>query len=827
MEVCFPFTTIVCLLFYYAIFLNNSSLAAADHHILSANQTLSDAQTLISPNQVFELGFFSSGNKKFLGIWYKNTPDVVVWVANRNNPITNDDNRGAPFLEITRNATLVIYTRRTAESTIIVIWSSSNSSATFPSRKNPSLRLLDNGNLVLLDDDKESYYIWQSFDYPTDTRLPGMPMVYDSDIALDKHLTSWKSYDDPSPGEFVYRIVNQGLPERVIFKGAFNRRYRSGAWNGLYMNIPTFYNKAFTPELVFDKENKLVSLQNPYDSNSSILTRMVLHQSGTLHRYTLNDEKNGWDLVYTIPKDPCDEYAKCGPNGICRIDRAPICECLKGFEPNLRSDWDSQDWSGGCRRISPLSSLQNGDGFLEVKGVKIPDMLAFWMNNSMSISECRDECLTKYNCTAYTQPYINNGGNGCLLWFGDLVDTRVLPGADKNQNIYIRLPISELENKKKRRGKLILISAVVVGVVVCALLFLAILVIIRRKRKAEERKNEDLELPSFKFAMVAAATNNFSKENIIGEGGFGLVYKGNLSAEEEIAVKRLSGTSGQGLEEFKNEVILFSKLQHSNLVQLLGCCVTGDERMLIYEYLQNKSLDGLIFDQNKRTVLTWPMRYDIIMGIAKGLLYLHQDSRLKIIHRDLKTSNILLDENFNPKISDFGLARSFKVDQIMARTRRVVGTYGYMAPEYAIDGKFSVKSDVFSMGVVILEIVSGKKNRGFRHQDHHHSLLGHAWCMWKENKAMELMDECLNESFDELQVRRCIKVGLLCIQKLVEDRPTMSHVILMLGCEGEVVPEPKEPGFFLERSCSTSNLSTTPNQDSSGHTITITELEGR
>ncbi|KAK6120650.1 hypothetical protein DH2020_045600 [Rehmannia glutinosa] len=808
----FLFTTIFCALIYLADFF----MFSVGTDTLSANQTIADGQTLISQNQNFELGFFypgTSGNR-FLGIWYKDTPDVVVWVANRNDPIKDSDE---VFFKVAENGSLVIIRDET------IIWSSNSTGVT----SNPILQLLNTGNLVLVD--KTSDFLWQSFDYPGDTRLPGMRMVYNSNPGLEKHLTSWKSNENPSSGSFIYRIENQGLPEMVILRDGV-KIYRSGTWNGVYINVPTFYNLVYKPGLVFDKDNKLISFYDSY--NNSILTRLTIDQSGLLHRYTMNERKDGWNLVYTIPKDPCDDYGKCGPNGICRVDKVPICECMEGFAPKFKPDWDFQDWSGGCTRITPLS-CPNGDGFLEVTGVKYPAMLGFWLNTSMSFSECRDECLRKCNCTAYAQPYINNGGSGCLMWFGDLIDTRVLPGADMNQNIYIRLPVSELEspsdpkNKKKNRPAKVVLISVASGILISVVLCVGVFVLARRKRQAAERKSEDLELPSFSFATIAAATNNFSEENIIGEGGFGPVYKGNLSSEEEIAVKRLSETSGQGFEEFKNEVILFAKLQHSNLVRLLGCCINGDERMLIYEYLHNKSLDYLIFDQNRRTMLTWPKRYDVIMGIARGMLYLHQDSRLKIIHRDLKTSNILLDETLNPKISDFGLARTFRGDQFMARTRRVVGTYGYMAPEYAIDGKFSVKSDVFSLGVVILEIVSGKKNRGFNHRDHHHSLLGHAWLLWKDNKALELMDECLNDSFIESQVKRCIQVGLLCIQKLAEDRPVMSSVLFMLGCEGAVLSEPKEPGFFMERSSVDVENVTPTSKDSIRGTITITELEPR
>uniref|UniRef100_A0A251T934 non-specific serine/threonine protein kinase n=1 Tax=Helianthus annuus TaxID=4232 RepID=A0A251T934_HELAN len=278
--------------------------------------------------------------------------------------------------------------------------------------------------------------------------------------------------------------------------------------------------------------------------------------------------------------------------------------------------------------------------------------------------------------------------------------------------------------------------------------------------------DEDLELPLFCLSTLLTATNNFSINNKLGEGGFGPVYKGLLEDEQEIAVKRLAKTSTQGLHEFKNEVILISKLQHRNLVKLLGCCIEGTEKMLIYEYMSNKGLDSFIFDKTQSELLDWPTRYHIIIGIARGLLYLHQDSRLRIIHRDLKVSNILLDTDMNPKISDFGMARIFGGNQIEANTNKVVGTYGYMAPEYAGDGIFSIKSDIYSFGVVLvlLEIVCGEKNRGFVNKDHSNNLVGHAWRLHNEDQSLQLVAKCLGESINVSQVQRSIHVGLLCVQ---------------------------------------------------------------
>uniref|UniRef100_A0A5B7BSI8 Cysteine-rich receptor-like protein kinase 29 n=1 Tax=Davidia involucrata TaxID=16924 RepID=A0A5B7BSI8_DAVIN len=285
------------------------------------------------------------------------------------------------------------------------------------------------------------------------------------------------------------------------------------------------------------------------------------------------------------------------------------------------------------------------------------------------------------------------------------------------------------DNNKTRTVIIIVVPTVIlVIIIVCICIFVRT----RNQRKPREKSEAMDEISSveslqYNFDTIKVATDNFSDINKLGQGGFGAVYKGRLPNGQEIAVKRLSRDSGQGELEFKNEVLLVAKLQHRNLVRLLGFCLEGTERLLIYEFMPNGSLDHIIFDSAKRAYLDWERRYKIIGGVARGLLYLHEDSRLRIIHRDLKASNVLLNEEMNPKISDFGMARLFVRDETQGNTSRIVGTYGYMAPEYAMHGQFSVKSDVFSFGVLVLEIISGQKNNCFRNGENVEDLLSYAW----------------------------------------------------------------------------------------------------
>ncbi|KAF7000645.1 hypothetical protein CFC21_016507 [Triticum aestivum] len=307
------------------------------------------------------------------------------------------------------------------------------------------------------------------------------------------------------------------------------------------------------------------------------------------------------------------------------------------------------------------------------------------------------------------------------------------------------------------------------------------------------------ELSMFEFSQVIDATNNFSEGNKLGEGGFGRVYKGQLPNGLEIAVKRLAQHSGQGLNEFKTEIHLIAKLQHTNLVRLLGYCIEGEEKILIYEYMSNKSLDFFIFDTTRGALLNWNRRRHIIEGVAQGLLYLHKHSRLRVIHRDLKASNILLDENMNPRISDFGLARIFGSNESHANTSRVVGTHGYMAPEYASEGQFSIKSDVFSFGVLLLEIISGKRNNGFHQTGNSGNLLGYVWLLWTRENWCELIDPCLDVKHPNMEIMRFINVGLMCVQDDAVDRPTISDAISLLMNESTSLPDPKKPAYFRNK----------------------------
>ncbi|KAF8024019.1 hypothetical protein BT93_F1274 [Corymbia citriodora subsp. variegata] len=807
--------------------------------IISSSESIKDGEKLVSSGQSFELGFFSPENSKYryLGIWYKFSPEKVVWVANRDKPLADSDG----VLTFNEKRNLVVLNRSKS-----VIWSSNSSSVL----RNPVARLLDSGNLVVSENTsrRSGEYSWQSFDYPTDTLLAGMRIGWSLKTGLEWHLTSWKSTNDPSTGDYTYGIKVNELPEFEVLKRGTTKTFRTGPWNGFcFTGFPVTESTLSKPMFVYGETDVYLKFESSRDDITTIIT---LNQSGLLQRLLRKKESSAWEVTISFPRDPCDNYGQCGANGVCRSNKYPRCQCLQGFTAMSLEEWQVLNLTSGCIRKAPLNCSQE-EGFLKLSMLKLPDLIDVWVNKNMSLEECKAECLKNCSCTAYSNSDVRGGGSGCLMWFGNLIDIRESEQVDYEQNIYIKLPASELDSIHNTVNKKILLT-VTVASVICGLLIAGILFSIIWKRRIRRRglqnQKEDIDLPSFDFSTIAVATGHFSQTNMIGAGGFGSVYKvmsykfaslgnminlieknmqGNLSTGQEIAVKRLSRSSRQGLEEFMNEVLLIAKLQHRNLVGLLGYCIEGEERMLIYEYMPNKSLDYFIFDDERSFLLAWKSRFAIAIGIARGLLYLHQDSKLQVIHRDLKISNILLDADLNPKISDFGLAKIFGGHEREARTKKIIGTYGYMSPEYAFDGKFSVKSDVFSLGVILLEIVSGKRNRGFCHPDHEYNLLGHAWLLWSAGRSLELLHESLRDSFIASQVERCIHVGLVCVQKCPEDRPTMCSVIFMLVNEEAILPQPKQPGFFKERGPSSTEESSIREESCTRNIVTITMPEGR
>lgn len=697
---------------------------------------------------------------------------------------------------------------------------------------NSTASLEDNGDLILknIDSSNNSRDVWKSFDNPGDTFLPGMRVGLDLNTGVTQLLKSWKSEDDPSPGNYSLGIDPDQRLQIVMWKGP-NRWWRSGQWNGQYftgiINMRPLSLYGF--QLINDDEQGKIYVSYTLVESSTFL-RFVTKWDGKEEELQWEEGNRTWSVIWSQPISECETYGKCGKNGVCSENGGEsICSCLRGFEPMFGEEWRKGNWSGGCKRRTELGCARNEsivdrDGFLTVEHVKLPDFAA-WEVVSNGETECRAICLANCSCNAYAF----DSGIGCLIWGRDLIDIRTF--SDGGNELHLRLARSELGDSSKISKKILIIIIIVLGVFfsLCACVlwrWRAKLVDLWKKEKKEDKKEEipvydfrpsrdhsigfsgpsDLgeeqgknpELPMFNFGCIALATDNFSDENKLGEGGFGPVYKAKLLGGEEVAVKRLSKSSGQGLEEFKNEIILIAKLQHRNLVRLLGCCIHEDERMLLYEYMSNKSLDVFLFDSTKQSLLDWTKRFNIIEGIARGLLYLHRDSRLRIIHRDLKASNILLDEEMSPKISDFGMARIFGGNQNQANTNRVVGTYGYMSPEYAMEGLFSVKSDVYSFGVLVLEIVSGKKNTNSRnHDEDSMNLVGDAWKLWNEGRTMELVDPSIANSCSRRQVLRCIHVGLLCVQDSPIDRPNMSSVLLMLESETTIYTNPKPPTFSV------------------------------
>lgn len=717
---------------------------------------------------------------------------------------------------------------------------------------------MDTGNLVLstVVGDDDSNAIWRSCDHPTDTYLPNLRIYLNISLGITRQFVSWRNPNDPSKGNYSMGIDPRASPQVVVWESNSNsnsRIWRTGHWNNqIFIGLPQMRSLLLFGFRLITVDNDLMYFvfNNP---NPTPFVRFLIQWNGVVQQLTYDDQTSQWNVSLSQPSLDCEDYNKCGNFGVCRTGTGiSVCTCMEGFDPSSIHQWNRGNWSAGCVRRTQLECHSNGttttttttsDGFIQTSHVKLPD---FADRLGVTSADCRDACLNNCSCHAYV--YVN--GIGCLIWGGELVDVEQFQQGG-GESLFIRVSNSDLGSRKT------VSKAVVIAISVTGAVFLCVIAcLLWRKLKEpcgktnnpplvleasngleisvetsqqldpEGKECDGPPLPLFSSSVLEVATDGFANKNKLGQGGFGPVHKGILPGGQEIAVKRLSKSSGQGLGEFKNEMILIAKLQHRNLVRLLGYCIEGEERMLVYEYMPNKSLDSFLFDSTKKGELDWKTRFKIIEGIARGLLYLHRDSRLRIIHRDLKVSNILLDGEMNPKISDFGMARIFGGNQNEANTNRVVGTYGYMSPEYAMEGLFSVKSDVYSFGVLLLEIISGERNNSFRSPDST-NLIRHAWKLWKDGKPEELIDPLILNTCNRTEALQCIHVAMLCIQSSAVQRPTMSSVVFMLEGENTSLPQPNESDLTSLSSVEMDLIMEGREINVSSNDVTVTEVSGR
>lgn len=758
--------------------------ATESKNALNQGQQLRYKSQLKSSNDLFRLGFFvpdEAVDESFLAIWHgddqRNDDDgkkqlpsaklLILWVGNGNSPVY----KGFGVLSLEENGGLKI--KSGEDEVVATLYEAGNDSV------NASAVLQNDGNFVVHElglDGSVKRILWQSFDHPTDTFLPGMK------LGIEKHLISWTHDGSPRPGFFTFGMNPNGEKELVILRQE-DVIWSSGVWQ----------NNSFSN----------------YSENINLNFSFIQNGDGMFFTYTVNSSTISSIAIKLSAEGSLVAY------GIGNVFTSHVVSCYLPYEPNLLSTI-----TGGCTMKQKLPSCNSAfkdkrifyQQILCQHGLMSKPGFIFIGSKNLTIQDCRIKCLSDCNCLAYAATN-DQDSTGCEIW-----TTRAKFRNDSNGRcIYIR---------PSKENKWFPGLTIAVGVTIVLPSLLSFCYIIWKKctsngdddfnhitlikelegnettsttfGKTPNRGRKDRnELHVFSFQNILSATDYFSDTKKLGEGGYGPVYKGILSDGREVAIKRLAGSSGQGVTEFKNEALLIAKLQHTNLVRLLGFCIQGEEKILIYEYLLNKSLDSFLFDSEKKKELSWKIRFLIIEGIAQGLLYLHKYSRLRVIHRDLKASNILLDKDMNPKISDFGMARIFELNEFEENTNRVVGTHGYMSPEYVFHGLVSVKTDVFSFGVLLLELVAGRKNTTSNHPDYSLILTGYAWQLWKEGRGLEIVDPSMD---DECRVSgeilRCIHVGLLCVQDYAVDRPNMSDVVSMLGNENIPLPEPKQPGFF-------------------------------
>ncbi|XP_044465934.1 G-type lectin S-receptor-like serine/threonine-protein kinase At2g19130 [Mangifera indica] len=690
---------------------------------ISANQSLSGDQTIVSGGGVFELGFFKPDGNLVLF----NESGVSIWSTNLNYVTTSSIELEAV--------------------------------------------ILDEGNLVTRDrSTNSSTPLWQSFDHPTHTWLPGMKFGRHKGTKVNQVLTSWKNKEDPASGLFSFELDPHGSDQYVLLWNNSEQYWRSGIWDGeIYSLVPEMTylinNHMFNITHV-SNENETYYMYSLTDSNTFKVMQFILDDSGQVHQMYWSEASNNWFEFWSVPRQICEVYAYCGAFGSCNERNKPFCGCLSGFKPNSEQNWYSlEDYSGGCVRKTQLQCENKSDRFLAIPKMVLPEHPQ--SVSVASIRQCEKTCLNDCSCTAYA--YENNQ---CSIWIGGLINLRQPAQGDTNEKtIYIKLAASEFPRNKK----VIVLCSVVGTAAFLVLLGLVVLLYLRKnKKQIKTTKAMEGSLVAFAYKDLQNATKNFSEK--LGGGGFGSVFKGVLPNSSVIAVKKLEGQS-QGEKQFRTEVSTVGSIQHVNLVRLLGFCSDGMRKLLVYDYMPNGSLDSHLFHEQ---ALDWKARFKIALGTARGLVYLHEKCRDCIIHCDIKPENILVDAEFCPKVTDFGLAKLVgrEFSRVLTTMR---GTRGYLAPEWISGVAITAKADVYSYGMMLFEIVSGRRNS----EQLEDGEVGFfptlaARQISEGGDVLSLLDPRLKENADAEEISRILKVACWCIQDDETHRPSMSQVVKIL-----------------------------------------------